>query len=48
MQTDDPERIDRVVALAEEWLPLEQIATAFAEMARGREVIKAIVEMRET
>jgi hypothetical protein len=31
MQTDDPARIDRVVALAEERLPLEQIATGPAD-----------------
>ena len=31
MQTDDPGRIDRVVALAEERLPLDQIATGPAE-----------------
>ncbi len=31
MQTGDPERIDRVVALAEERLPLEQIATGPAD-----------------
>jgi len=31
MQTDNPERIDRVVALAEERLPLEQIATGPAD-----------------
>lgn len=31
LQTDDPERIDRVVALAEERLPLDRIATGPAE-----------------
>ena len=31
MQTDDPSRIDRVVALAEERLPLERIATGPAD-----------------
>jgi len=31
MQTDDPERIDRVVALAEERLPLERIASGPGE-----------------
>jgi hypothetical protein len=31
LQTDDPERIDRVVALAEERLPLDEIATGPAE-----------------
>lgn len=31
MQTDDPERIDRVVALAQQRLPLEQIATGPAD-----------------
>jgi hypothetical protein len=31
MQTDDPSRIDRVVALAEERLPLDRIATGPAE-----------------
>ena len=38
MQTDDPTRIDRVVALAEEVLPLERIATGPAEeLGLGRE-----------
>jgi hypothetical protein len=31
MQTDDPERIDRVITLAQERLPLEQIATGPAD-----------------
>ena len=39
MHTDDPERIDRVVVLAEERLPLEQIATGPAdELDLGPEV----------